>query len=207
MRNALTYGALGGGALLAGGKAIQEQEDPGSTFLAGLGGGAGALGGLQGARALAGKFSPAMLNMINKQGARLSKGLTDYAISDDFLEAARSGKKLSPEELKKLQRPGSRQALDLAGNINYFLPIKDRGTDLSRAMSQTDVSKPGLARALGAGTAVATVPTAALTAGLGGVAAGAIPGAFGVPGFVDPESYGSSNSPGARYKQTTVNYS
>ena len=42
--------------------------------------------------------------------------------------------------------------------------------------------------------------------GLGGVAAGAIPGAFGVPGFVDPESYGSSNSPGARYKQTTVNY-
>ena len=62
------------------------------------------------------------------------------------------------------------------------------------------------ARALGIGTAAVTVPSAALAAGLGGVAAGQIPGAFGIPGFVDPESYGSSNSPGARYKQTTVNY-
>ena len=49
MRNALTYGALGGGALLAGGQAIREQEDPGSIFLAGLGGGAGAIGGGLGA--------------------------------------------------------------------------------------------------------------------------------------------------------------
>ena len=50
MRNALTYGALGGGALLAGGQAIREQEDPGSIFLAGLGGGAGAIGGFVGAK-------------------------------------------------------------------------------------------------------------------------------------------------------------
>ena len=66
--------------------------------------------------------------------------------------------------------------------------------------------RPEVARYLGGAAALATVPTAASAAGLGGVAAGAVPGAFGIPGFVDPESYGSSNSPGARYKQTTVNY-
>ena len=55
------------------------------------------------------------------------------------------------------------------------------------------------------------VPGGAALAGLGGVAAGMVPGALGVPGFqqqsvVDPESYGSSNSYGAVYKQTTPQY-
>lgn len=57
--------------------------------------------------------------------------------------------------------------------------------------------------------AAGAVPLAAGLAGLGGVAAGAIPGALGVPGFtqgVDPESYGSSNSEGARYKVPTTQY-
>jgi hypothetical protein len=59
--------------------------------------------------------------------------------------------------------------------------------------------------------AAAGVPAAAGLAGLGGLAAGAIPGAMGVPGFaesygVDPEAYGSSNSPGARYKAPTLQY-
>jgi hypothetical protein len=46
--------------------------------------------------------------------------------------------------------------------------------------------------------------------GLGGLIGGGIAnaaGMVGVPGmqsnYIDPESYGSSNSPGARYKQTT----
>ena len=96
----------------------------------------------------------------------------------------------------------SEQALNLVRAMDSVSP-----TARKLAQGADNPSQSGLARALGATTAVATVPTAALTAGLGGVAAGAIPGAFGVPGFVDPESYGSSNSPGARYKQTTVNYS
>jgi hypothetical protein len=62
------------------------------------------------------------------------------------------------------------------------------------------------------------VPTATALAGLGGVAAGAVPGSLGVPGFqqqqvmqmqdnvVDPEEYGSSNSAGARYKAPTLQY-
>ena len=65
-------------------------------------------------------------------------------------------------------------------------------------------------RALGKGIAAGIVPGSIALAGLGGVAAGAIPGYLGVPGFqqgvVDPESYGSSNSPGARYKAPTMQY-
>jgi hypothetical protein len=65
-------------------------------------------------------------------------------------------------------------------------------------------------RALGKGIAAGVVPGSIALAGLGGVAAGAIPGYLGVPGFqqgvVDPESYGSSNSPGARYKAPTMQY-
>lgn len=66
-------------------------------------------------------------------------------------------------------------------------------------------------RALGKVASVGLVPASALTAGLGGVALGAIPGSMGVPGFqqqaaVDPEGYGSSNSPGARYKAPTMQY-
>jgi hypothetical protein len=52
--------------------------------------------------------------------------------------------------------------------------------------------------------AVAGVPLAAGLAGLGGVAAGAIPGALGIPGFqqgmgMDPEAYGSNNTPSAQF--------
>ena len=66
-------------------------------------------------------------------------------------------------------------------------------------------------RYLGQTLAAGLVPAAAGLAGLGGVAAGAIPGALGVPGFqqnmpIDPEQYGSSNSAGARYKAPTLQY-
>ena len=71
---------------------------------------------------------------------------------------------------------------------------------------QEILADPSVARNFGIGAAAVTVPASALAAGLGGVAAGKAVGAFGMPGFVDPESYGSSNSPGARYKQSTVNY-
>jgi len=57
----------------------------------------------------------------------------------------------------------------------------------------------------------ASAPLSSVTyGGLGGLVGGGIAnaaGMVGVPGmqsnYIDPESYGSSNSPGARYKQTT----
>lgn len=65
-------------------------------------------------------------------------------------------------------------------------------------------------RGVGKGMAAAAVPAAALTAGLGGVALGAIPGAMGMPGFqqsgaIDPESpYVSQNPRGLG--RTTYEY-
>ena len=85
---------------------------------------------------------------------------------------------------------------------------------LLEAGAALDKSNYGLKTAV----AAAGVPTATALAGLGGVAAGAIPGTLGVPGFtqqqvmqmqdnvVDPEEYGSSNSAGARYKAPTLQY-
>ena len=73
------------------------------------------------------------------------------------------------------------------------------------------VQRKGPTREYAKALAAGLVPASAAAAGLGGIAAGAIPGALGVPGFVqqpalDPESYGSSNSMGARYKTPTMQY-
>ena len=69
----------------------------------------------------------------------------------------------------------------------------------------------GVQRNIGKGIAAGLVPAAALLSAGGGAALSEIPAALGVPGFVqnqalDPESYGSSNSPGARYKASTMQY-
>jgi hypothetical protein len=67
-------------------------------------------------------------------------------------------------------------------------------------------------RNLGKGVAAGLVPASALTAGLGGVALGAIPGSMGVPGFsqqnliTDPEYPGSSNTNMARASTSTLRY-
>jgi hypothetical protein len=82
--------------------------------------------------------------------------------------------------------------------------------DLAEAASGVQVAPDNMQRAVGRSLAASLVPGSAALAGLGGVAAGAIPGAMGIPGFqqggLDPESYGSSNSPGARYKASTMQY-
>ena len=68
---------------------------------------------------------------------------------------------------------------------------------------------------LGKRSAEATVLAAGLGAGgLGGLAGGGVANVgqmVGIPGLqqqapMDPESYGSSNSMGARYKQPTMQY-
>tara|TARA_A100000171_G_C2041606_1_gene100749 strand:- start:24 stop:596 length:573 start_codon:yes stop_codon:yes gene_type:complete len=189
MRNALTYGALGGGALLAGGQAIREQEDPGSIFLAGLGGGAGAIGGLGAARGLAGKFAPQLVRGINRGAEGAQDALVRYT-------APRS----SVETKEKVSRPFSHQAKKI------IKELEPTNLGYKNMRDVVDPQRSGLARKLGTATAVGTVPAIALAGGFGGATAGGVLGAAGLPGFVDPESYGSSNSPGARYKQTTVNY-
>lgn len=66
-------------------------------------------------------------------------------------------------------------------------------------------------RTLGKAAAAGLVPASALTAGLGGVALGAIPGSMGVPGFqqnviADPELAASSNTQMARSYTPTLKY-
>lgn len=67
-------------------------------------------------------------------------------------------------------------------------------------------------RGIGPETAAAVgVPLAAGAAGLGGVAAGTLAGAVGIPGFqqgmpIDPESYSSSNTSMARMGVPTMQY-
>ena len=200
MRTALQAGALGGGALLASLKAAQEEEDVGSSLLGAVGGGAAGLGGLYGARALAGKFAPQLAAGINRLGVdksyrylsgnegRMPKGYPEVRRYEKNIGEAGPVKAGGPFE-KMAPKSRRKIAKEIIGQYNPNLEMR-----------------PEVARYLGGATALATVPTAALAGGFGGVVTGGTLGAVGMPGFVDPESYGSSNSPGARYKQTTMNY-
>jgi len=116
-----------------------------------------------------------------------------------LLTAAKRGKVAAEEELIKgaVKMPeGSRREAALLGlaDKSIGLPIP---------------SEQAFTRGAGKVAAAGLVPAAALTAGLGGVALGAIPGAMGLPGFqqgggIDPESYTSQNPRGLG--MTTMQY-
>lgn len=179
MRNRLAYGVPIAAGLATGGYALSQGEDPGSALLAAGAGGLGAYGGLQ----LAGRYAP---ELAAQAGARL-KGEKASGLTKEQLLAAPIN-------------PGTIGEGKVAqGPVNPSL-----NAPYEKGMGPTT-------RSYGKVAAAGLVPAAALTAGLGGVALGAIPGAMGVPGFqqgmpLDPESYGSSNSPGARYKTPTMQY-
>ena len=174
MRGRLKYGVPIAAGLATGGYALSQGEDPGSAALAGIGGALGGAAGLLGARALAGKYAPGLLQAAKKGKVAAERSLLESAIG-------------MPE--------GSKRQEAVLGLIDKSvgLPIP---------------SQQAFVRGAGKAAAAAAVPASALAAGLGGVALGAIPGAMGMPGFqqnapIDPESYGSSNSVGARYKVPT----
>jgi hypothetical protein len=179
MRPLLKYGVPLAGGLAAGGYALSQGEDPGSAALAALGGGAGAAGGLLGAR-MAGKYAPQLMQ------AAQEKAVVPLG--------------------------------NIVGNIGRNIPAESKvrnravGTvaDLISAAEQASLTPAGQ-RNVGKVLAGGAVPLSAGLAGLGGVAAGAIPGAMGVPGFnqgviVDPELEGSSNTPMARTYTPSLKY-
>lgn len=178
-RPLLAYGVPAAAGLAVGGALAAQGEDPGSAALGGIAAALGARGAL-GAGRLAGKYAPNIL-----QAAQEKVVIPAGNIVGDI------GLKLPATSQKRSQVIG--KAADIiAAAENAAIGPKGRQT----------VSR--LAAGLG-------VPAAAGVAGLGGVALGAIPGAMGIPGFqqnvaVDPESYGSSNSEGARYKAPTLQY-
>jgi hypothetical protein len=184
MRGALKLGVPIAAGLATGGYALSQGEDPGSAALAA---GAGALGGsagLLGARALAGKYAPGLYKagLSGKQAADLE--LLNKAVQ---LETRQKAEGMP----KSLEQKGL-EAL-LSGSANLPIPQQSQ-----------------FERGLGKAAAAGLVPASALTAGLGGVALGAIPGAMGVPGFqqggaIDPESpYVSQNPRGLG--ATTMQY-
>ena len=61
MRPMLKYGVPAAAGLATGGYALSQGEDPGSAAVAALTGGLGGAAGLLGARQLAGKYGPAVL--------------------------------------------------------------------------------------------------------------------------------------------------
>jgi hypothetical protein len=178
-RPLFAYGVPAAAGLAVGGALAAQGEDPGSAVLGGLGAALGARGAL-GASRLAGKYAPQLVTAAQE----------------------------------KVVIPLG----NLVGNIGRNLPdgsnirskAVGKAADIIAAAEGATVGPQGqqmvskIAAGLGA-------PVAAGAAGLGGLALGAIPGAMNIPGFVqqpaiDPESYGSSNSEGARYKAPTMQY-
>jgi len=176
MRPLIKYGIPAAAGLAVGGMLAQDQQ-PGVAALGGLGAALGTAAGLKGAR-LAGRYSPQIVEFLQ------DKAVTPVA--------------------------------NVVGNIGARVPAESKYRNqavgaLADAMAKAETAKlgEGAQRTVGKVATGLTVPVSAGLAALGGQAAGMIPGAIGVPGFtpqqqsLDPESYGSSNSPGARYKQTT----
>lgn len=174
MRPLLKYGIPAAAGLATGGYALSQGEDPGSATLAALTGGAGAAGGLLASRQLAGKYAPVIAASMKESVVPIGQ------------KVSAAMQQSEPGSFKRKVLEKTRETL--AGGY--------------RAMDDGKADRY-LGQALAAGLA----PAAAGVAGLGGIALGAIPSSMGIPGFadqpIDPESYGSSNSPGARYKQTT----
>ena len=89
--------------------------------------------------------------------------------------------------------------------LNAAVKNREGGKRQAALLNAAEVAGNVNPRTLGKVAAAGLVPAAALTAGLGGVALGAIPGSMGVPGFqqgmaIDPEDPRvPSNTPGAMY--------
>jgi len=189
MRGRLKYGIPAAAGLATAGYALSQDEDPGSAILSGVGGTLGGAAGLLGAR-LAGKYMASGV-------AQAAQGFINPEL---IFSLDKTIKNLSTGPKGGLRRNTAAGLLKTSRNIASQIeagniPVLLGGT----------VPGSGFERNIQKGIAAASVPAAALTAGLGGVALGAIPGSIGVPGFqqggaIDPEDPRvSSNTPGAKY--------
>ena len=190
MRSLIQYGVPAAAGLAAGGYALSQGEDPGSAALAGLGGAAGGTAGLFGARALAGKYSQKLPNLIS-EGLDKPVGKSNQSIRERLQQGITS----SPEYMRR-------------GEAATTYSPQTTGNRARVAL----LGLPGVLESSAAqGVAAGLVPGSAALAGLGGAALGTGLEAMGIPGFqqnviYDPEATGSMNSMGARYKQPTMQY-
>ena len=192
MRGAYRYSVPAAAGLLTGGYALSQNEDPGSAALAAGTGALGGAAGLLGARALAGKYNPALVAAAQKQVTRLGNKIGDVA------------RDLPQDSLR-------RKAANIGADAVSAVDARLFGDPLAGVSAALPFPSQAVQQNVAKGLAAGLVPASAAAAGLGGLALGAIPESLGVPGFqqgmaIDPESYGSSNSPGARYKAPTMQY-
>ena len=171
-------GGLGAAGLATLGNIVSgeaAEEDPGRLGIEALG--AGALGAVLGTQ----------IPGLRKTAANVMRNVGSTIMGNAGALAHRS--RMSPSEMRSAEFAGA--ILGSAAQAGA-----DPKTSLRRG--QALINTAGIPLGL----------TAA--GGLGGMVGGGIAnaaGMVGVPGmqsnYIDPESYGSSNSPGARYKQTT----
>ncbi len=192
MRGSLRYGVPVAAGLGTAAYGAAQGAEPGEVALLGGAAALGGAAGLLGARALAGKYNPALVAAAQKQVTRLGNKVGDVA------------RDLPEEGLR-------RKAANVAADVVSAADTRLFGDPTAGVSAAIPFPTQGVQRNIGKGIAAGLVPASALAAGVGGMAAAQIPGALGVPGFVqqpalDPESYGSSNSLGARYKAPTMQY-
>jgi hypothetical protein len=192
MRPILKYGVPAAAGLATGGYALSQGEDPGSAGLAAITGGLGGAAGLLGARALAGKYSPALIAAAQKQVTNLGNKVGDVARNLPG---------------KGLRRGAANVAADAVSALDTRL-FGDPNAGISAALP---FPTQNVQRNIGRGLAAGTVPLSAGLAGLGGIAAGGGLEAMGIPGFqqnviTDPEYPGSSNTSMARASTPTLRY-
>jgi hypothetical protein len=179
MRPLLKYGIPLAGGLAAAGYAASQGEDPGSSVLAGLAGGAGAAGGLVGAR-LAGKYAPDLIKMAQE------KAVTPVAnIVGDI------GAKVPKESKLRSQAVGRVADLLAAAESSAVGPESQRMVGKIAA----GIGVPASAAIAGLGG----VAAGAIPGAMG------VPG-FQQNVITDPELVGSSNTPMARASTPTLRY-
>ena len=190
MRSRLQYGVPAAAGLAAGGYALSQGEDPGSAALAGIGGTLGGAAGLLGARALAGKYSQKLPNLVS-EGLDKPVGKSNQSIRERLQQGITS----SPEYMRR-------------GEAATTYSPQTTGNRARVAL----LGLPGVLESSAAqGIAAGLVPGSAALAGLGGAGLGAGLEAMGMPGFqqqapMDPEEPGSSNTTGARNMRPTMQY-
>ena len=179
MRPLLKYGVPLAGGLATAGYAASQGEDPGSALLAGLAGGAGAAGGLVGAR-LAGKYAPEIARMAQE------KVITPAAnIVGDI------GAKVPKES--KFRNKAIGQVADVLAAAEGAAVSPSAQRMVGQITAGMGVPTSAALASLG-GVAAGAIPGAM-----------GVPG-FNQNVITDPELAGSSNTPMARASTPTLRY-
>lgn len=179
MRNRLKYGVPALVGLGAAGAAAAQDGNPLEVLGAGGAAALGGAAGLLGARALAGKYSPELIQRAQKAVTGAGNAIGDYGRNLPDESVVRQG--LTGVAADAVSAIDNR-LFGVPGQMNAAIPFPTQGAQ----------------RNIGKASAAGLVPAAGLAAGLGGMAAGQAVTGLGQLVGIDPEAPGSSNTMGSR---------